>query len=75
MICTMSIIKSFEEINNNKVNGVSIESDNQNGKDNTTATGIIPQTGSKITMFVIIGIIASIGIFVTIKIRNMKDIK
>ena len=62
-------------LDNNKVNGVSIESDNQNGKDNTTATGIIPQTGSKITMFVIIGIIASIGIFVTIKIRNMKDIK
>ena len=62
-------------LDNNKVNGVSIENDNQNGKDNTTATGIIPQTGSKITMFVIIGIIASIGIFVTIKIRNMKDIK
>jgi len=51
------------------------QKDEDREKDNTTATGILPQTGLGKTIFAVIVIITILGVISFIKTRKYKDIR
>ena len=44
-------------------------------KDNTMATGTIPQTGEKVSIFIVMLVITCVGIFIYSRYKKLRDIK
>lgn len=67
---SVKLVADVVQANNTSTNNVV-----QSSKDNTTVSTVLPKTGSKIALTIIIGTICIVGIIIYINYRKLDDVK